>query len=401
MRISVFALALASVVRSELCRLYERDSNFPGGIYDKLATNVYHNESGKFVTEVNLALDVKRGRGECFIRAVREDGSEFEVTFNGQFDQWRLKSMGHRNRRYHFLLRESNVSFADVGRYDLHFADEKNVLFYNLYQNGAGETISYERADENDTIYLPASPVFQACMEFHEKESADEGRFLSCGSPVASELLPTCTLVGLTNASKSNYVAVKILNATLEEDWHEYVVRCVAETFLKHSRHDIDLRFRIRAEGEFSAGFVFGLFSVLSALILAAVAPIFYSRWRDKRRYLHLLRNGGCQMTLSRLKTMPVSLERQITMISVDEDDSEDEVKEKSQSSIVKKDSSKESDDAEVWPSWILKAKLMRFPRSQVDFDASKPLGCGNYGFVYNGSVKYGTARYFDNQRHM
>ncbi len=35
----------------------------------------------------------------------------------------------------------------------------------------------------------------------------------------------------------------------------------------------------------------------------------------------------------------------------------------------------------------------MRFPPRDIAFDSSKPLGCGNYGYVYNGSVKYGFAR--------
>lgn len=46
-----------------------------------------------------------------------------------------------------------------------------------------------------------------------------------------------------------------------------------------------------------------------------------------------------------------------------------------------------------VWPRWVLDAKLMRFPREDINFDESKPLGCGQYGFVYNGSIMYGFAR--------
>ncbi len=35
----------------------------------------------------------------------------------------------------------------------------------------------------------------------------------------------------------------------------------------------------------------------------------------------------------------------------------------------------------------------MRFPAKDVVFDETKPLGCGNYGYVFNGLVKVGFAR--------
>lgn len=77
-------------------------------------------------------------------------------------------------------------------------------------------------------------------------------------------------------------------------------------------------------------------------------------------------------LIVSSVPHMPLSLERQHTL----NEDVEDE------------------EDDSIWPQWVVDAKIMRFPRSDIDFDKNRPLGCGNYGDVYNGKVKYGTARY-------
>ena len=85
---------------------------------------------------------------------------------------------------------------------------------------------------------------------------------------------------------------------------------------------------------------------------------------------------------------MPVSIERQVTQMTTDEtsEDEEYEYREEKRRLLMEQ-------EAKIWPQWILEARLMRFPRKDITYDEGKPLGCGFFGVVYNGSVQYGFAR--------
>jgi len=406
----------------ERCQLQLKNPNFSDGIYDPLATNVFLKKTNVFLTEVIIALN--GNSSNCSVGISHENGEMVEAFFakdQTKMDEWFLKPT---SETYHYLMRKSKENFAPAGKYTIAFSADNLVEFFNLHQSSEEKNVTTVFEGAEDVLAIKTNPIFRACLELHRGEE-DASKSLNCGSPVKlngrNALLPTCTIIGLSkgdsqsketahssfknknNGSIANedFLLVEVHNGTAgAEEWENYnfLVRCHAKT-VHHKRHNVDLRFKVMANNDNKVkesgvaavgrvGEAKGVFTGLAALLFlltaAAVISLAHKRWLAPRKYFHLLRHphggmdGGATADLARLKRMPVSAERQHTVLEVVDESSEDEEGEKLE---------------DIWPSWIIKAKLMRFPRSDISFDANKPLGCGNYGFVYNGSVLYGTAR--------
>ena len=349
----------------------------PDQEFKSLAGNIKN--QGTFMSHVTIKMTKEPQQWDnCSVGFQFEDEDIVDLTLTSEpiLDKWILTSY---YEDFYYVEHKSNLSFASAGKYRLYFENNTVLTFYNVppSKNATLAFVVYKP----DSITLTINEKeFVVCVEYLNSHSLEASDYLQCSDVHNHDIKKTdCNVTSVSLNSTFNSANINISVPYTDDHFTDYWIKCKPD--IESKKFAVSYPFTVVGNSlqHFVNKNLAIIVTIILFLIFVTAISILYVRFK-KKVYNEKLGYVKRIPNLTKLTTWP--LQRQITQeLSLDD-------------SMSMTASQQHLEwDPEHWPDWVPKANLMRFPRSDINFDDQHPLGSGLYGFVFNGTIKYGYTR--------